>query len=513
MVKTDKYHWLKVTVLVCILLTLSSSSFLLSNYLTEQVSNKNISKQQLAYALKNKNQAALKLAWQQSKEYSESWLSLAKSLAKTHGQAAHQLAIFYQKKALMPQALIWYQQAIRLKYPPSYTALAKYYYHDEKSDESEHLLNDLIKLTLLDEKSAMEAQVLYFNLAIKRGDISAINKIFSNHVHLLEKYPLGKALLTDLKRYRVLAEHSNFDSPPLCERSIQLFATNFEHLNQAELIIKQFEEHPLSEFICFSPVRYMPVDALACNLESQISIQCDEKKWHQFANTINTRFVSVLLPEGGANVHYGVLYIDAKDNIDVLIHEVSHLLGFIDEYPLTKEHSACTNIQKESFSENIAVLANEYQGTQKEIRKQVLSQLAWGNHIKETTPILQAQHDEMATIQQQWLLGTPEEFKNEIGVYKAKTCVNANKVNGNMNAFRPISHATKLEYFNVDFPKEYMKFIAQENFTYMMPSFHYNIALAYFKNGNVEEARYWLKKSASWEKGIARKEKILQGNF
>jgi hypothetical protein len=46
-----------------------------------------------------------------------------------------------------------------------------------------------------------------------------------------------------------------------------------------------------------------------------------------------------------------------------------------------------------------------------------------------------------------------------------------------------------------------------------MPSFHYNIALAYYQQNNIKQAEYWLKKAASWENDVGRRNKVQQGGF
>ena len=124
-------------------------------------------------------------------------------------------------------------------------------------------------------------------------------------------------------------------------------------------------------------VRYIPINELDCNNDPQKAITCNEVQWELRAKTINTRYVGLMLPEGGANVHLGMLYFDAQDSVDVFAHEISHLLGFVDEYALTPEHSICQQPQKEIFSQNISVLKNRYQGNRKEVRVKVLKQLAW----------------------------------------------------------------------------------------------------------------------------------------
>jgi hypothetical protein len=46
-----------------------------------------------------------------------------------------------------------------------------------------------------------------------------------------------------------------------------------------------------------------------------------------------------------------------------------------------------------------------------------------------------------------------------------------------------------------------------------MPSYDYNIALAFYRKGNINKARFWLNKAARWEQDKVRKKRVLMGDF
>jgi len=496
-----------------------SSSFCLSKYLAKQITTHKYTKVQLNFALQQNNDVALEYAWQQSKKHSDSWILLTKKLAKTQGQAAYQLAGFYLEKKSISQAITWYQQAIRLEFPPAFVALAQYYFDLNNFTSADNILAQLAKITpkFEHQSSTLAAQILKINLAVNSGDINMVKQSISGLTKQLENNEQGRLLLDNISRYQVLNAGNGSINAPVCANSIQLFATRFAHLQRLEYLIENIEKYALKQTVCFSPVRYISIDTLACNTDVAQAIQCNEQHWQHPADSINTRFVGLLLPEGGANVHLGALYIDVNDNIDVFIHEISHLLGFVDEYPLAKDHVTCKTIQEQAFSENIAVLANRYQGRRTDIRRKILLQLAWGYKIKASTPILQLISGESSLTLQQWRLGTPKQFGSEVGVFAAQTCDNA--VNDSLDekshysAYKPLTKLTKMQYFSLAFPPEYLSFLQKGSSQFLMPSFHYNIALAHFQQGSLAQAKFWLKRSASWEKERSRREKILQGSF
>ena len=510
----SNYQWIRVALLTCMLMAVPPSSFFLAQYLTKQIVTGEHTQAQLDFALKQNNEAALLYAWQQTKKPSRSWLLLAKKLAKTHSEAAYQLALFYQTRHSMTQAVTWYQQAIRLKYPPAFVALAQLYFEQDNLLQADEVLAILPKGYT--ESTAIAVQALKINLALNRGHINVVRQSVAEFGKSFESNPQGRLLLAQINKYQVLSVKANNSQIPACNNSIQLFATSFSHLQRLEYLIKGVEQYALNQYVCFSPVRYIAINALACTAESTQAIQCNEQHWQHLAERTNTRFVGALLPQGGANVHFGALYIDANDDIDVFVHEISHLLGFVDEYPLAKAHGACAGIQQQAFSENIAVLANTYQGNRADIRAKVLQQLAWGKQIKKSTPILQLIKGHSLLVQQ-WKLGTPKQFEHEIGVFNAQTCANSSNdtlsEESRFKAYKPLVKPTKMQFFSLDFPKEYASFLQKESFEFLMPSFHYNIALAQFQQGNLEQAKYWLKQAAMWESEQGRREKILQGNF
>lgn len=506
-----------MSLLIFLLTGLSTSSFFLSKYLTNTITKNEHSEAQLNFAIEQKNLAVLNFALKKTSFHSEQWLKLAKILAKTQGEAAYQLAAYYQNTP--KKVVFWYKSASRLGYHQASIALAQHYFQQDKLIKAAKILSVLP--SNISEEVKVAAIVLKVNIAINQGRIADVKAIINKYAQLLKTTEAGRWQLAEVEKYQVQFSESNITKSKQlalrCDNSIQLFATNLKHLKQVENIIVDFKKQALNNSVCFSPVRYIPINTLDCSNDQNTAIRCDELNWHLWANTIHTRYVGIMLPKGGANVHLGMLYFDAQDSVDVVAHEISHLLGFVDEYPLVAEHVKCQAPQKTLFSQNIAVLKNSYQGNQKDIRAKVLKQLPWSKYIKNSTPILQSVRELGG--KSYWQLGTPEEYKNETGLFKAQTCNNSNdQLIDDFSAFKGVSHRTKLQYFALKFPQLYTVLLQDNSTQYRMPSFHYNIALAYFQQTSfqqrsTEQANYWLEQAASWELDLARHKKIRQGGF
>jgi len=515
-----------VSLLIFLLIGLSTSSFFLNDYLTKTINKNKHNLAQLNFALEHNNLAALRFAWENSQFHSKQWLNLAKKLAKTQGKVAYQLANYYQDK-LEPepeQVIFWYKSAIRLKYFPASITLAQHYFEQEQLDKAAKILAALP--AELSEKLSIEANILKVNIAINQGKLAEVKQVIGHYASQLKTTPTGRLLLTDIKKYQLLSNTIRVNASEWviehCDNSIQFFATNLNHLKHLESLIKEVKGQALGQFVCFLPVLYLPINALDCIMEQEQAIRCDERNWQQWLNKINTRYIGLMLPKGGANVHLGILYFDAQDNADVITHEISHLLGFIDEYPLVTGHVKCRSSQSELFSHNISVLQRHYQGEQTAVRSLVMKQIAWAKQIKTTTPILQPVSN--LKDKQYWQLGTPEAYQDEVGLFKAQTCQQSVKPEKNsFGAYKAVSQRTKLQYFALDFPSLYAKLLQENPKQYLMPSFHYNIALAYFQQssfqqsnsqqGNIEQANYWLEQAAKWEQDDNRRKKVRQGKF
>jgi len=217
-------------------------------------------------------------------------------------------------------------------------------------------------------------------------------------------------------------------------------------------------------------VKYISKKRLSCQHENNEAIRCDETIWMEGLPDEpvvdrDIRFLAVLIEKGGANVSSGILYLDSEDTVDVFFHEIAHLLGFVDEYPLAKNHQRCLSVQTKMFAHNIAVLPRLYQGTRPEVRAEILSQLPWAKYIEASTELV-------TKTSQGWLLGSNKiKKRNEVvGAYIAETCSKQNFV-----AVKPLKQRTALRYFEEKFPALYIQLLEDEKVRFLMPNYQFNV--------------------------------------
>jgi hypothetical protein len=497
---------------------LSSGSFFLDNYLTEKLQKNHYSEDELTYALNLQLDAAYQIKLAQHAFGTDLWLKYAKKIAKSDGEISKKLAEHYFHQGQIDTSILWYRQAIKFLDSSAILPLAKLYF---RSDQLE-----LARKILASDKSQLLANLpLAIEVAIAQGDLIFIAK----NLHRLSASKIGKTLLAKIKQYKILSginETNNeqryisneLQSATLipiqkksCRIRLQLFATTLDDLYKLSQFKKQFSQHPLNEYICLNEPKYVQFDQLNCDNDKTNAIKCDEDVWQMLTKNFESRYIGLLYPDGGANVHSGIMYFDRNDTFDIFSHEITHLLGFVDEYPLVEEHPKCQQIQTTKFAHNIVVLPKIHYGEKTNVRREILKNIPWAKQIKYSTPILTriltSTNNPIAN-KYKWLIGTPQKYEGEFGVFNADTCNSSD-----FQSFKPLGVMTQLEYSEIQFPKQYVALLESNRHKYLMPSFHYNVALSLLLKGDLKQGRAWLLKSASLENNNGRKTKILQAKF
>lgn len=433
------------------MLLMPSSSFFWPTYLLAKQNLGLLTDYEIKVAQQLRDVPILLRELEYHEKYSVSWLQQAKFLAQYQGDVAVELAQFYQQKKLTKQAQIWLEKAVDLEQPTGVNLLAKYYAETEQYFQAKQLLAKFL--------SNPQVLTLAMELAIEYGDSEAIIEL----TPLVAAQSSLTGLYQHLQTFKIITnrEHSTklhlstLAVSPSCRRSIQFYATRLSDLQHITRLINRFNSHALAEYFCFAPVAYVPKKMLGCYHQKSQAIQCSEQDWPKWLINTKSHYLGIVLPEGGANVHRRFIYLDSHDDLEVFSHELSHLLGFVDEYPLRRGHLFCQEASSES-SLNVVVKERLYYGERARLRQQIINDLPWGDWIDDKTPIFTKQKvKQHNTLQQNaWVLGTPTSHNNAVGVFPARTCSNNNVV-----AFKPTSKLTFLEYDDMPLPELYLKLL------------------------------------------------------
>ena len=400
------------------------------------------------------------------------WLNIAKALAKVDGDVSFKLANYYIDKqdrtdATSRSIKLWLLQAVRLGHIGAKISLASIYMENNQLFTAKKLLlpikSNFYALTLLIEISLLEGELK--DVEYYLSQFQAINTANQKYEYQVFYQKLVKYGIINRSILETETE-TEIETKTECFSTIAPFATNLNNLVFFEKLISSPNLALLKPYLCFSPVKYVSKVELDCQHSKNKAIQCDESIWQNKNGLNNNRFVAVLVDEGGANVNSGILYIDSHDTKEVLFHELTHLLGFIDEYPLPKNHFRCAAVQKSMFSHNIAILPRLYQGSRKVARQKILSQLPWAKYISSQTRLV-------SKTTEGWVLGTLDEAIDTVGAFIAESCNEKNFV-----AIRALKQRTSLRYFEEKFPALYLQMLVDNPNKFLMPHFTHNILKA-----------------------------------
>ena len=530
-----------VTVSLSVLLSTSSFSF--QNYFSALSSP---SDRLFDYAYQQQHTRAIRQKRSRQPNENALWLAYTHKLAQADAAEALALAEYYQRKReslselanfdAIKQTSKWYQRALALI--TSQYGLERHLSQQQYAAFKQRLhlqaasfyvsQNQLIRAfdLLLEIANANQSALLMaFDLAMGLGRVDELLR----YQHLLELSDIGRAHHGLLERYQVfnlwyqtLPDQANSSSVQvkanraLCSNSIQFLSSTLAGLQHADRLISKLQSHPLAKQVCFETPRYLPPKYFDCQAKQGSAINCNLLALSEITPNIKSRFLAFVHSEGGANVHYGSLHLALDDNTQVFAHELSHLLGFGDEYQLRADHKLCRpeytqqsqvyNLTTWSVDELlISSSASEPTSANFSIaaqRAEIIAKLPWGELVDEGTPIWQQ-------IGNRWYLGTPDEYRGKIGLFRAESC----DANPDVQAFKPIYNFNQLRFFELDFPQAYLKIKALQPSKYLMPSFHYNLALESFWQNDIELAKGWLDHAAQLERNDERKVKVLAGDY
>ena len=448
-------------IILSLLITVSTSSFFWLNSLVVAVENGHASHSQLNYISQFGLRPMLYKRFATLSKKDSKWQNIAKSLAKTDGNIAFLLAKYYLENQRNEDAKLWFSQAIRLKHHKARIHLASIHIKNSKNKQAKELLqpieNDIFALELL------------MKLAIREGESTLIARY--NHLFKTMNFvnsSTHKNFYQKLEKYSVV-NNVNIIPGKTCAVTIASFATNLKNLDYLVSLISSPKLAPFRPYICFTPVKYISKQRLNCVHDEDEAIRCDESIWDEKLDEISfkPRYLAILVDKGGANVNSGILYLDSNDTEKVFMHELAHLLGFVDEYPLPKKHLRCLGKQVSMFSHNIAVLSRLYHGSQQFVRKKILAQLPWAKYISSSTPIT-------IKTEKGWIIGTTGGALDTVGVFIAESCSGSNFV-----SVKPVNQITAMRYFEEKIPALYLQFLSDNPKQFLMPSYTKNVKIAF----------------------------------
>lgn len=128
------------------------------------------------------------------------------------------------------------------------------------------------------------------------------------------------------------------DSQGNCALTVQPVLSTFQSAARWQYLLQAWQQDPqLSELaLCFSRPVFVDALALACTEQQGVRIQCDTKVLKKIVQQTSASHVLVLAGKGSASYNNGWLQLPQTASLPLLRHELSHIFGFMDEYPLAQ---------------------------------------------------------------------------------------------------------------------------------------------------------------------------------
>lgn len=124
-----------------------------------------------------------------------------------------------------------------------------------------------------------------------------------------------------------------------CRITIQpVVSAELEHKRWQVLVQTWQQDSFLSTLpVCMLPVQRIDADLIKCSDNPDSRLTCDLSALQPLVKAGAFNQLLILSGRGSANFNNGVLQLPTYADIQLLKHEFSHVLGFIDEYALNRE--------------------------------------------------------------------------------------------------------------------------------------------------------------------------------
>ncbi len=122
-----------------------------------------------------------------------------------------------------------------------------------------------------------------------------------------------------------------------CALTLQPVLTTLQSARQWALLSQQWQQdQQLSTLaLCFHPPQFVDSRHLACTEQLGVRIRCQAQALLPIVLEGQATQLIVLSGSGHASYNNGWLQLPVNADLALLRHEISHLFGFLDEYPLT----------------------------------------------------------------------------------------------------------------------------------------------------------------------------------
>ena len=360
------------------------------------------------------------------------WLIRAAELG--HGPSQYQLAV----ELPQPAGFKWLARAAQQDYPPAVVARFEYAY--SQNDD------------VVTQQWRVKAAKYQWQIALDYAQELLVEQGSDAVKSFLQTLSFAEATEMEglMNWYESTPQIAFLGRSNLCTMGIQMVTDSLAGTK----VMREHYQRLLSDPrltnlpICLNQPKLLNEDLLSCTNDPMQRLQCKLKPLIDLAQERRFSHAIVIGKQGKANVHNGLMYLDLQDDYDVLVHELAHFAGFVDEYPLAPELAALHC--KDARAANLV--------------------------FAETKPQWQQTH---------W-----REYRADSidGIGLARTCDGSG-----LQAYKPVSRLTFMEYHELsDIPEIYLQIWRDQlNKPEQLTPIYVNFAQYFDYHQSRETAGYW----------------------
>jgi hypothetical protein len=135
---------------------------------------------------------------------------------------------------------------------------------------------------------------------------------------------------------------AGFTHPAGCQLTLQPVVSQQVGLNRWQQLLNQWQQDTQLQqlAVCFAPAIQVSATELSCTEQLASRIQCNYLALSSTVADGDFSQLLVIAGRGNASYNNGILQLPDNASLALLRHEFMHVLGFIDEYPLSADTAA-----------------------------------------------------------------------------------------------------------------------------------------------------------------------------
>ena len=236
----------------------------------------------------------------------------------------------------------WFERAVSIKHPQALMLRANQLLNEQKFEQLGVFLNSDAVRTILTPKTAQGAK------SFRNNDVT---QSFTHIKQIVELFNDPEVIYqTSLNKVNWIDQEAP-DKPLSCSSPVLLLAGNHAQANKLlnlstalDSLVARYPNLQGNPY-CYTKPIIEPRLLAICQNDNLMRASCDQQALSFILNQYETslseqKYTIVMVASGLANVRENVMFLSEEAQTNLLLHELAHWSGLVDEYPLRKNQQA-----------------------------------------------------------------------------------------------------------------------------------------------------------------------------